>query len=397
MEELTAQSAEVEKDTQALLEKQHIISVGLSIAMGYAHSMSSHTTVEVEAPRVEEDEDMNIYYHKEGSVTRRKDGRWTAKLYVNGKQRTIATDKSKRWVIKRLNEAIDLKDQQRSEQLDNAMSTVITTQYTLFSWLDHWYRRYKRKQLKNSGNIERTIRLHIKAYCCDIPLDHVTTLYLDNIVLDNSHPRMAEYAVLILKQSLGKAHTLGLIPTDPSVGLTKPKHQSKPGTAYSKETIDKLLDALAGNKYLVMVKLYLLTGCRAEELLSIKGQDVDMKKGTMHIHGTKTVTSDRVIPIFEGTRIILEELHLEKDKPIIDMTYSGMRKCIYMLKRDKGISITVKDLRTTFATMCAEKGIPSHLLAKWMGHTNSKTTNQYYIKVRQDYEVAEAQKIDILI
>ena len=59
-----------------------------------------------------------------------------------------------------------------------------------------------------------------------------------------------------------------------------------------------------------------------------------------------------------------------------------------------GFHFNVKDLRTTFATMCAENGVQQNVIAKWLGHTNVTTTNKYYIKVLNDYEREQIRNLE---
>lgn len=55
--------------------------------------------------------------------------------------------------------------------------------------------------------------------------------------------------------------------------------------------------------------------------------------------------------------------------------------------------VCVKDLRTTFSTRCKELGVPDEVLAKWLGHTTTHTTQKHYIKVLPDYEKIQAEKL----
>lgn len=38
------------------------------------------------------------------------------------------------------------------------------------------------------------------------------------------------------------------------------------------------------------------------------------------------------------------------------------------------------DARASFFTYLANNGVPDHLLARWAGHTNVKTTKRWYVK-----------------
>ena len=44
--------------------------------------------------------------------------------------------------------------------------------------------------------------------------------------------------------------------------------------------------------------------------------------------------------------------------------------------------------------MCAEMGINEPTIAKWMGHTSTKTTRKYYIKILSEFEKEQAKIFD---
>ena len=64
------------------------------------------------------------------------------------------------------------------------------------------------------------------------------------------------------------------------------------------------------------------------------------------------------------------------------------------MEKQSKVKFHIKDLRTTFGTMCAENGISESVIAKWMGHTTTKTTRKYYIKILSDFEKMQASKFD---
>ncbi|WP_373301931.1 tyrosine-type recombinase/integrase [Streptomyces daghestanicus] len=42
--------------------------------------------------------------------------------------------------------------------------------------------------------------------------------------------------------------------------------------------------------------------------------------------------------------------------------------------------VRLYDARASCLTYLANKGVPDHLLARWAGHTNVKTTKKWYVK-----------------
>ncbi|MEG1394639.1 MAG: tyrosine-type recombinase/integrase [Clostridia bacterium] len=62
-------------------------------------------------------------------------------------------------------------------------------------------------------------------------------------------------------------------------------------------------------------------------------------------------------------------------------------------KLDLSFELNLKDLRTTFATRCAESGISDIVIAKWLGHSSTYVTKKHYEKVLDEFESAQAQKL----
>ncbi len=290
-------------------------------------------------------------YFTEGTVYKRTDGRYTAKLYIDGIQKTIKTSKFKYVVVEELKKAIDTKRIAPTQQ--KCITEQRTTpKYTLYSWLDYWMNIYKSK-LKSLINIKNCIEHHIKPFIQDKPLHKINVSELDELLLQNPSSRMAEYTQNILKQALYKAYKLKHIKHNIADDLVRICHVRKEGTALTQYELDTLLRVSKNSIYHNAIKLYLLTGCRAEELFSIKGNDIDYARDTLHIHGTKTNNSDRVIPLFPDVKNVLKQMDLSAEQPILTYSSNALKQYLKRLNA-KGYSFKIKDLRTTFATMCAE-------------------------------------------
>ena len=81
----------------------------------------------------------------------------------------------------------------------------------------------------------------------------------------------------------------------------------------------------------------------------------------------------------------------ERIKLCPDENFSKPFKLI--LRRANVADGTFHDLRRTYGTMMAEAGIPQHELAYLMGHNDSKTTEKYYIRLRQRHVIERARAV----
>jgi integrase len=56
--------------------------------------------------------------------------------------------------------------------------------------------------------------------------------------------------------------------------------------------------------------------------------------------------------------------------------------------------VVLKDLRRTFGTMCALRGVPPKTLQGWMGHESITTTMKYYVIAPEQYEQEQIKRLD---
>jgi integrase len=54
------------------------------------------------------------------------------------------------------------------------------------------------------------------------------------------------------------------------------------------------------------------TGCRISEAKGVTWADVDFKRGTLYVHGTKTKASEREVPLIREARSLLERLYADR-------------------------------------------------------------------------------------
>jgi integrase len=62
-------------------------------------------------------------------------------------------------------------------------------------------------------------------------------------------------------------------------------------------------------------------------------------------------------------------------------TAKGHRRRAYRLMAILGLRrVRLYDARSSCLTYLANNGVPDHILARWAGHTNVKTTKKWYVK-----------------
>lgn len=161
----------------------------------------------------------------------------------------------------------------------------------------------------------------------------------------------------------------------------------------SRDLLDKLIIALLFE-----------TGLRAQELLSLHVEDVNLESHEIVIKHAK-FGEERVV--FFGP-LSLEALHLYlslngwKKGKLINLTYSGLYKRLKTLAERAGVSlekVRPHVLRHTFATEALRRGIDVMALQNLLGHRDIKTTQIYVHLLKEDvkkfYERAFMQEVQV--
>ncbi|MEI6704358.1 MAG: site-specific integrase [Deltaproteobacteria bacterium] len=125
------------------------------------------------------------------------------------------------------------------------------------------------------------------------------------------------------------------------------------------------------------------TGCRKEEILSLKWDQVDMKHGFIHLNKTK-IDESRQIPISHVLKSVLEELPKEKDCPYVFIAHNSSgrvgdpKKSFATACRKAGITnFHFHDLRHTFASHLVMSGVDITTVSKLLGHKSLTMTLRY--------------------
>ena len=265
--------------------------------------------------------------------------------------------------------------------------------YTLGEWLDEWYGVYKAPRVKPETlrNIDIIIRLHVPAELKAKPLDELTAEELEKAVQAVQAPRMRQYTHMVLNDALNRAVIAEKTERNPMAKVDSVKHRQKRGRALTRGERQEFMQRLDGNPLKTLYEFYMWTGCRRSEALAVTWADVDMYDRILQIHGTKSETSDRCIPISEPLLRVLEELPPPRDdsEKLFKCTADHATKVFKKLcPRHK-----LHDLRHTFATRCLECGVALRVVQQWLGHASITTTARIYTHVFDDFQRKEAAKL----
>lgn len=175
-----------------------------------------------------------------------------------------------------------------------------------------------------------------------------------------------------------------MVEKNPCANIVKTKHETNVGTAFSfaeqKDFFKNLFadETISYRKKCYLVYVY-LTGTRRNEALSVQVEDQQENQAVLHVHGTKTQSSNRYMPLFPLVRRLLDSLTPKDGKYfpfsqyVADTTF-----------KKYGKPHKLHDLRHTFGTIqiCVNK-IEAKTVSLYMGHSDVQTTLRIYTHPEQ--------------
>ncbi len=317
-------------------------------------------------------------------IIKRKDNRYFARITINKKQISIY-GKTKEQCYNNLKEKIKNKDNLKQENKINSIK--------ILDWINKWRDIYKKPKLKPLSlyQIDNCIKNHIKPYIENKPLNKIKPIDI-NIALNKiKSSRMKKYTYDCYKDCLREAYKNQLTKTNIGELIDKVTHTREKGRSLNKTERIIFLEKTKQLKYGKIFEFMYYSGCRPQGARTLKWENIG--KETIFIDETKSKNGTRHIPLFNKIKELLNSIE-KTSEYVFPISETTIKKEFLKLKQLCKFNFTQKDLRHTFATICAENNINDNILAKWMGHGSPNTTKQYYIEVLNDFENEQKNKID---
>lgn len=309
------------------------------------------------------------------NIYHRKDGRWEYIKKVNGvKDYLIAPTKEK------LLEKI--KEQKPKKQAD--------IKHTFYAWCLRWLEVYKQDlTVKSKARYKQIIDKYIQPYFKDTLLNKVTQEQVQIFVNGVEGVRNKEYAFLTVRQILKQAFLNKKISEDISLMLAKPKrHRRIRRSALTYAEQESFLKVL--KTYDTDVQMFMLfsivLGTRRSETMRFRFEDINLLTKRIHIHGTKTEGSNRLIKISNDMIELLEKNKQREDNQnyfLYNPDY--YTKIIQEIYEKAGVKDKIlHDLRHTCATNLLYLGVADKFRQQYLGHANIVMTNDVYTNLQDD-------------
>lgn len=168
------------------------------------------------------------------------------------------------------------------------------------------------------------------------------------------------------------------IAANPTAGLTKFKVPIQPPCYLTEAEVKKLLKESAKSPIYPVVMTALYTGMRRAEIFNLDWRDIDFKAGRIMVLNRDGFTTKskrfRAIPLSPVLREVLEPIRNESGPCFSNRNF---RKEFQNVANRAKLDIGIHALRHTFASHLASKGTSLHVIAKLLGHADTKTTQIY--------------------
>lgn len=376
----------------------------------------------------------------EGSIRKRADGTWEARVTVgilaNGKQ-------NRKSIYGKTRQEVSAK---MTDLLNNLQKGLITnpTEMTLNEWIDYYMLEYKKRFVKPTTyiNYSAKVRNHIKPAIGHYKLKALRQDIIQKFVNSLTDKGLAPSTVIdvfkLLSNALETAVDDGLIVRNVADRVKLPKNPKPKINVLTLEQQNAFVEQ-AKETYMGELFIFdLCTGMRLGELLGLKWNDIDFEKKQLKVTRTlrkvkdpdkpdemwhlefgttKTEASERTIPLNETAIRILFDVQkqqiVNKEKASIayeddDLVFctklgrplgpNNMLRTFNSICDKIGVSgLHPHCLRHTFATRGAENNVDVRVMQNFLGHVSIKQTADTYTHVLKDLKHNEILKLDSVV
>jgi integrase len=261
---------------------------------------------------------------------------------------------------------------------------------------------FKTRDAWRHGNAQVTNRInttHVTNHIGNtFPLVKITPLVVNQMLIDLEEERgmsssTQNRVVSALSTVLNHCYRMGVIEFNPP-RFERKKEGEHRLTWFTKEEVGIMcvnaVDPFGRDDVADIVAVAAYTGMRQGELMKLRSEDVDLSTQQIYVGGRDGFVTKsknfRAIPIHDAIKPILRrrvEYVGHNTLIFADEWPGGRDQLLRAFKKVRNHSLkkddrwTFHSLRHSFATWCAEGGVPMRTLMGLMGHTNIETTLRY--------------------
>lgn len=327
----------------------------------------------------------------EGSVFKRKDGKWCGKYKDNDDKYRYLYRKTKSEARRALAQAIADRDA-------GIRVTDVTLNAAIEAWLEDtqdsislrtWVNRESlyRCHIKHSGIGSKKLKAFTE--------DDVRTFYKAKAktLAPSSVKRLHD----LLNKTLKEAVRRKQLRFNPIEGVSTPRIPRESIEVLAVDQVRKLLETCKGDRYEGVYVLGACCGLRIGEALSLRVEDINLEQGTLQIrrtlwrgktYQTKTAASNRIIklPVI-AMETLKNSIPADSDwlfpnkvntGPVAPSNFHTHHWKPMLKKAGLPESLTYHKLRHGAASLMLNQNVPVPVVSRYLGHSNPSITMKIY-------------------
>ena len=373
----------------------------------------------------------------EGTIRKRSDNRWEGRYFdpVLQKQKSVY-GKTQKEVSSKIKDIL--------RDIDEG-AYIAKHILTMGQWLDFWFKTYNSnvKPLTYDA-YSAIIKNHIKPQIGDIQLQEVQPHHIQgmyNYLIDKENGKGLSVKTVqnvhcVTNKSLQQAVKLGYIKNNPASACVLPKHIKKKITPMDTEVIGNFLKEIKKDEFSDLYYVTLFTGMRQGEVLGLKWDCIDFKKGCIRIKQqikkrkgknqkyylapTKS-SKERIIYPAQFIMDVLQETKIRQNRwkqraktewstdemcdglvfttdrgehLVPNTVYKHYKKIVSAIEQD---DLRFHDLRHSFAVISLENGDNIKLVQEALGHFSAAFTLDTYGHITNKALVESANRMQSYI
>ena len=375
----------------------------------------------------------------EGTLRKRKDGRWEGRYTVmeNGKQKV-------KYILAKTKPECDEKLKAAIAEYEQLMETAERLPYltnpnpTFAEWSEIWLETFCKNCIKQytyewyKNYCEKYIVPKIGQYTLKQISTVVCQQFLMEMYTNGRHKCTEKYGTglalktvqgikIALQCCLQKAVDEGLLDRNPVAKVKLPREPKKEMQTMKANELKAFLDETKRSDCYEFFYLELMTGLRIGEILALTWDDLDVENktirvnkqvqridGELTVNTPKTASSIRTLSICEDCVNELLKMRA-RQRFVTDLMFpspvtmgyrdaKAVTRLLHRIQKRAGVpEIRFHDLRHSFATLSLEEGMDVKTVSHMLGHTDAGLTMNTYMHVTDKMQQQVADTMGKLI
>lgn len=348
--------------------------------------------------------------NNEGTIRKRPDGRWEARVSVKGSQRSLY-GKTRDEVSRKLRAA-----QQTVDQGLNLPGERLTVAQYLDQWLETAARPSVRPATYGSyaGHVKHHLKPMLgKRSLVSLQPQHVQTMMNQLVTEHGLSPNTVLRIRATLRRALNQAMKWGIVGRNVATLVNPPKAERFRIEPLTPEEAIAIIDAVKGHRLEALFTLLLGGGLRIGEALGLQWQDIDTDgsrltvrfalqriDGKHQLVAPKSASSRRTVslPQFAVQALREHQTRQEEERPLwasptdLPLVFTsttgrpldgpGVHHAFRRVMSAAGIRpLRLHDLRHGYATLLLAKGVHARVVMELLGHSQITLTLDTYSHV----------------